>query len=387
VEALCKQILQREGDNWAIWQRLALSLEARSDWNQAETLWRHLTQRFADRPEPYLALASLQRKQGSPEAARAVLQQAERRLGPTPELAASLRVVDDPWAEDNSVPTLQEGAAAPAVAAALQCAQEHLNAGRHAEAEASFEQLVAARPTAVAFHRALAQLRLRRGDNDAVIQQLWPLLRPPLNSQAYLERLELPLLLLQALLQADRWEDVKTLVSALLEQAPRDVRLVFLQARCALEAGHDLEALPLLQRTLELAPAMGAAQLALGELLMRLNDWDAAIASLERAVALQPDSQPAAQLLERARQEEAWLQGEAALARADWPNAERHFRALLDMGDQQRALARLELLASLEPSELSNRQTPARSQSCPASQRLEQFSRRLDRLEAELSQG
>ena len=119
VEALCKQILQREGDNWTIWQRLALSLEARADWNQAETLWRHLTQRFGDRPEPYLALASLQRKHGSPEAARAVLQQAERRLGLTEELAASLQVIDDPWAEDDSVPSLQEGAAGPAVAAAL----------------------------------------------------------------------------------------------------------------------------------------------------------------------------------------------------------------------------------------------------------------------------
>ena len=81
VEALCKQILQRDGENWAIWQRLALSFESRSDWNQAETLWRHLTQRFSQRPEPYLALAALQRQRGAPDAARVVLQQAERRLG------------------------------------------------------------------------------------------------------------------------------------------------------------------------------------------------------------------------------------------------------------------------------------------------------------------
>jgi len=387
VEALCKQILQSEGDNWGIWQRLALSLEARSDWTQAETLWRHLTQRFADRPEPYLALASLQRKRGSPEAARAVLQQAERRLGITDELAASLQVVDDPWAEDDSIPTLQEGAPAHAVAVALQRAQEHLDAGRHAEAEAAFEQLVVARPLAVQFHRALAQLRLRRGDSPAVIDQLLPLLQPPLNKPVLLERMELPMLLLQALAQEERWDQVGTLVPALLEQAPRDARLVFLQARCTLQAGHDLEALPLLRRTLELAPTMAPAQLAMGELQMRLSDWDAAIASLERAVAIQPDSRQAALLLEQARREQLWLKGEAALARADWQSAEQLFRALLELGDEQRALARLNLLASLDAAELGVPPTSASGDPCPASQRLEQFSRRLDRLENQLTLG
>ena len=71
VEGLCKQILQEDSENWGIWQRLALSFESRNDLGQAETLWRHLTQRFAQRPEPYLALAALQRKLGAPDAARA----------------------------------------------------------------------------------------------------------------------------------------------------------------------------------------------------------------------------------------------------------------------------------------------------------------------------
>ena len=61
VEQLCKQALQRDGENWGLWQRLAQSYEARSELAQAETLWRHLTQRFSSRPEPYLALAALQR--------------------------------------------------------------------------------------------------------------------------------------------------------------------------------------------------------------------------------------------------------------------------------------------------------------------------------------
>ena len=78
VERLCKQILQRDGDNWSVWQRLAQAHEARQDLVQAETLWRHLTQRFSNRPEPYLALAALQRKRGTPDAARVVLEEAER---------------------------------------------------------------------------------------------------------------------------------------------------------------------------------------------------------------------------------------------------------------------------------------------------------------------
>ena len=65
VEGLCKQILQQEPEDWGIWQRLALSFESRNDLRQAETLWRHLTQRFSQRPEPYLALAALQRKLGA----------------------------------------------------------------------------------------------------------------------------------------------------------------------------------------------------------------------------------------------------------------------------------------------------------------------------------
>ena len=388
VEGLCKQILQRDGDNWAIWQRLALSLEARSDWSQAETLWRHLTQRFSQRPEPYLALASLQRKRGAPDAARAVLQQAERRVGRSAELEASLKVIDDPWANDNSVPTLDQGAAANAVAAALQKAQEHLNAGRLAEAEAAFEQLVIARPNAVQFHRTLAQLRLRRGDNQAVINQLLPLFRQDQPAVQLLERMELPLLLLQGLANEQRWSEMEPLLAVLLEYSPQDARLVFLQARCALETGRDLEALPLLERTLQLAPNLAPAELALGELQMRLGDWDLAIASLEKAVALQPDSQQAASSLDQARRERLWQQGEHALMRGEWTQAENQFRALLEFGDEKRALARLDLLASLDPKRMG---TPAEFEASGHSSaqalRLQQFSRMLDRLEGLLPEG
>lgn len=388
VEGLCKQILQRDGDNWAIWQRLALSLEARSDWTQAETLWRHLTQRFSQKPEPYLALASLQRKRGAPDAARLVLEQAERKLGQTPELAASLGVIDDPWADSNAVVELSGDAPASAVAAALQKAQAHLEAGRWAEAEASFEQLLIAKPQTVSFHRTLAQLRLRRGDIAQVVAQLLPLYQPCPQLGPLVQQLELPLLLAEALTQLERWGELKTLLAALQPLHPQEARLPYGLAQAALAEGNDLEALPLLQRCLSLQPGFARAELALGLLNMRLGDWQAAIEALSRAVALDPRLEPAATNLERARREQLWMQGETALAQADWSGAEQAYRLLLDRSaGESRALERLELLASLQPQQLLQPQE-ANASAPPlqgAALRLAEFSSSLDRLEAELA--
>jgi hypothetical protein len=91
-------------------------------------------------------------------------------------------------------------------------------------------------------------------------------------------------------------------------------------------------------------------------------------------------------LLVQARREQLWLKGESALAKADWSTAEQHFRALLEFGDQPRALARLELLASLDPRELGLRHPTAAGDLGAAGLRLEQFSRMLDRLENQLPQ-
>ena len=387
VEGLCKQILQRDGENWAIWQRLALSLEARKDWTQAETLWRHLTQRFAQRPEPYLALASLQRQRGAPDAARVVLEQAERRLGTSQDLQESLKLIDDPWAGGDAVVDLGQSASAAAVAAALQKGQDHLENGRLAEAEAVFEQLVLARPTAVQFHRTLAQMRLRRGDRPAVIEQLLPLFQPDLRAEGLLERLELPLLLLDALGQEQRWGDVEALLPLCLSRAPEDPRLLYLQGRCAVEAGRDVEALPLLKRSLQLAPNLAATAQTLADLYLRLGDWDAAISLLEQVVAARPDQADAAAGLDRARRERLWERGERALARSDWQQAEREFRSLMAFGQEPRALARLDLLASLEPSQIRDDSAAGEASLDPAEQRLRQFSVMLNRLEGLLGAG
>jgi len=386
VEGLCKQILQEDSENWGIWQRLALSLESRNDLRQAETLWRHLTQRFAQRPEPYLALAALQRKLGAPDAARAVLQQAERRLGQRSELSQSLRVIDDPWAEQSAVPQLNDGATASDVALVLQQAQGHLAAGRHAEAEACFEQLISARPTALRFQLSLAQLKQRRGDHEAVIEQLLPLFSgSPVNGEL-LQGLQLPMVLLQALLEQQRWSELEQQLGPLLSVAPSDGRLLYLKARCSLERGNDPDALPLLQQALQHSPKLLPALIALGQLLARLGDWDSAIPQLERALAIDPNATEAAEALDRARREQLWQRGETALSRADWASAQRFFRALLEFNGESRALDRLELLASLEPEALGQPELAETGAFGRAGQRLEQFSRMLDRLEAVLQQ-
>jgi len=381
VESLCKQILQRDGDKFDIWQRLASSLEARSDWTQSETLWRHLTQRFSQRSEPYLALAALQRKRGAPDVARLVLEQAEQRLGRLSELESSLKMIDDPWSSTEALVSLNQDAPASAVADAMQRAQVHLEVGHNVEAEAVFEQLIAARPLAFYFQYSLANLKLRRGDFSGVTSQLLHLFQPSLRSPNLLERMELPLILLQALSQQDQWSVIEGLLPLFLNSAPKDARLLFFQARCALEFGRDVEALPILEQTLQLAPSMAVAQQALGELQMRLGEWDLAILSLERAVALQPDLEAAALALDQARRQSLWIKGESALSRVDWPAAERAFRALLEFNGEQRALARLELLASLDPSELESPYQENSLSIDPAQLRLEQFSRMLDRLE------
>ncbi len=386
AESLCKQILQQDNGQWPIWQRLALGLEARNDWSQAETLWRHLTQRFAQRPEPYLALASLQRKRGAPDAARLVLEQAERRLGRISELDASLDVIDDPWSHESALIELGADSPATLIADALQKAQQHLEAGRLAEAEAAFEQLTLARPQSKTFHLTLAQLRWRRGDRRQVIAQLEPLFSLPLQPGPLVKGLELPWLLAQALQADQHWKPLAPLLSELQRLAPGEARILLMQAEVALANNQDLDALPLLRQTLAMEPGMARAELALGQVLFRLGDWAGAIQSLERAIAQSPDLEEAAQALEKARKELLWQRGESALAAADWAGAKRNYGALMARGDEPRALQRLELLASLDPHQLAPEPTSVSIKQPGSALRLAQFSSALDRLEALLNQ-
>ncbi len=396
LEALCRQALQSDPDDWSLWQRLGRSLEERQEWNQAETLWRHLTQRFADRPDPFLALAALQRRQGSPASARIVLEQARQQLGEHPELVRSSSFIDDPWLIDGRSAALTRQSPATEVAATLQMAQEHLDAGRAPEAEAAFRQLVAARPEALPFHRSLATLRRRRGSHDLLIEQLASLFALPLDPLR-LDPPDLAHALVDALLNLERWEAMEPLLAELRRHRPEDSFLVCAHARALLAREADSEALALLRQLVAQRPEDAAALALLAEALTRIGDLAGAIAAYEQALATDPHQLGMASALEEARRSLLWSQGEEALGQARWGEASQAYRHLRDRHpDDPRALARLELLASLQPRQWTGRVAADHAShegsdegsdeplEGPRRRRLAEFSAALDRLEARI---
>jgi tetratricopeptide (TPR) repeat protein len=219
-----------------------------------------------------------------------------------------------------------------------------------------------------------------------LVAQLAPLYQPCPEQGAFVEQLELPLILAEAFRHLERWSELDELLRALQQRHPDDARILLRLAQAALAQGRDLEALPLLQRSLALQPNVAKAELTLGQLQMRLGDWQAAIDALTRAVALDPRLDDAAVQLQQARREQLWTLGEQALVKADWQAATRAFRQLLDASStEQRALERLELLASLEADQLvrsaaKNSVEPLQGDAL----RLAEFAAALDRLEARL---
>lgn len=387
VEQLCKQILQRDGENWGVWQRLALAHEARKDWSQAETLWRHLTQRFSNRPEPYLALAELQRRLGTPDAARAVLEEAERRVGQSEALRRSLGVIDDPWAVGEAVPTLTAEAPAAAVAQALQLAEGHLDQARFAEAEAVLEQILVARPQALKVHLTLARLRQRRRDTQGVIDQLLPLYQPCPEQGPLVETLELPLLLLQTLQQEKRHAEALALIEPLLQRWSSSLSLQHCALELLLARGEAARASQVLQVGLAQHPRDAVLHRLQGQLCLQLADPDSAVQALQQALALDPTDATTAEQLDAARQQQLWQRGEQALRQASWHEAEQAYRQLLERDPHQSdALRRLDLLASLNSDQLGTMNSTIDSSAGSDAQveRLLAFQHNLDRIEAQL---
>lgn len=388
VEQLCKQALQRDGENWGLWQRLAQSYEVRSELAQAETLWRHLTQRFSSRPEPYLALAALQRRRGAPDAARVVLEEAERRVGDSDALRRSLGVIDDPWALGETVPQLASGASVQELGRALQLVQQHLEAGRFAEAEAVLEQILQAKPQAGRIHLSLAQLRQRRGEPELLIAQLEPLLSDPQVADGLQERLPLTLLLVQALLSQQLWLRADRVLAPLAPdpESCGVVALLLARAEVAVGRGDEQAAQQWLERCLALQPAQASAQRLQGVVALRLGDWSSAMASFTRALALEPNNSEIAEMLEKARFEQLWWRAETALKRGAWEAAAESYRQLLESSPGHAgALARLDLLASLGPQALVEAaESGVSTAPDSAATQLDQFRAQLDRFEAQL---
>jgi tetratricopeptide (TPR) repeat protein len=384
VEALCRQGLQDDSDDWSLWHLLGRSLEQRQNWDQAETLWRHLCQRFCERPDPFLALAALQRRKGLPEAARIVLQQAQQQLGPSPDLSRSLGVIDDPWMTPRRRAPLTPQSPAADVAAMLQAANEHLDLGRAPEAEAAFVELIRARPESLPIHRSLAALRHRRGAHALMIEQLTPLLASPMQ-HARLEPPDLLHRLVESLLHLERWAVLEPLLADLRPARPDDSVLACAHARLLLVRGLENEALAVLRQVLVQRSGDAPALALLGETLARLGDGAAAIEAFSQALAVDPHLEGVAAQLEQSRRAHLWSQGETALHQARWAEAAQAFQRLLDRnpGDQQ-ALVRLDLLARLDPANWNPAHGVGNVGADPRSSRLAEFAAVLDRLEARI---
>ena len=384
LERLCNLCLKEDPANWSVWERLARSQESRGALDQAETLWRHLTKRFNQRAEPFVALADLLRRHGTPEAARIVLEQALLQQGPSAVLQASLQVLDDPWINDPSaIPSLDPYSPAQQVAALLDQARAHLLHGRLPEAEASLEQLVNARPQSLQFHLQLAELRWRRGDAAAVIAQLLPSYQPLPESIAAFAQSALPLLLVEALLQQQRPTDAEPILAALRHHHPEDLQVQLLSADLCHSQGLDLQALQLLDAAASNQPLHHGLQRRLGELNQRLGHWSTAIEHFRRAVAIDPRDPGTRAALDFAEREQRWCHAEGALEQGQWSKAVGLYRALLELEPSaERVQQRLRFLQSLSP-EAALVGAPSFTPGS-ATQRLALFAACLDRIEAAL---
>jgi tetratricopeptide (TPR) repeat protein len=384
LERLCNLCLKEDPANWSVWERLARSQESRGALDQAETLWRHLTKRFNQRAEPFVALAALLRRLGTPEAARIVLEQALLQQGPSAALQASLHVLDDPWINDPSaIPSLDPSSPAQQVAALLELVRAHLLHGRLPEAEASLEQLVNARPQSLQFHLQLAELRWRRGDASAVIAQLLPSYQPLPENIAAFAQAALPLLLVEALLQHQRPTDAEPILAALRHHHPEDLQVQLLSADLFYANGLDLQALQLLDAAASNQPLHHGLQRRLGELNQRLGHWTTAIDHFRRAVAIDPRDPGTRASLDLAEREQRWWQAEGALEQGQWSMAGVLYRELFELEPgAERVQQRLRFLQSLSPEAALVGAPPVTPGS--ASQRLALFAACLDRIEAAL---
>ena len=118
------------------------------------------------------------------------------------------------------------------------------------------EQILQAKPLAGKVHLRLAQLRRRRGELEPLITQLQPLLADSQRAAALPERLELSLLLAEALISQQRLGEAHGLLEPLVPdpQLCQVPALLLASAECAIGLGDELSAQPLLERCLQLQP-------------------------------------------------------------------------------------------------------------------------------------
>ncbi len=278
------------------------------------------------------------------------------------------------------------------VARLLMAARGSRQQGDIDAAEAAYEDILQARPHLVSLELELATMRLEHGRLDAAVRQLRQRLSfAQIGSDE--ERLQLEALLLEALLRQERWVEAEPLLRALWSRGQAKPHHLLALARGLEGIGQDDQALAVLGTALEgddLDPeARLELQLELARRLRKLGRLQNAIEAMGLAVLLAPERLPLAMELSEVRAQALTERGEEALAREDWTGARRAFRSLLELRPNDTiAPQRLELLQSLNPACLQPRQPSSELDlddrlhwRQDAAERLDQFSRRLDRLE------
>jgi len=167
------------------------------------------------------------------------------------------------------------------------------------------------------------------------------------------------LLLADIELRRGRYERVVELLGPVLGASPDDKSAAYLLGSALLELDRTAEAQAVLDRLFRDDSAEG--HVLLGILLVKRRDWPAALAEYEKARAANPKLPLVNYLVGEAlmRGREDWA-GAAAALRAELATNPYHFESnlllgtlLLEGGSQQEALAHLERAARLRPGDLS----------------------------------
>ena len=167
------------------------------------------------------------------------------------------------------------------------------------------------------------------------------------------------LLLANIELRRGRFERVVELLSPVVGAAPEDTSAAYILGSALLELDRTGEAQAVLDRLFRDGSAEG--HVLLGTLLAKRRDWPAALAEYEKARAANPKLPLVNYLVGEAlmRGREDWA-GAAAALRAELASNPYHFESnlllgtlLLEGGSQPEALSHLELAARLRPGDLS----------------------------------
>ncbi len=238
----------------------------------------------------------------------------------------------------------------PTIQEALAIAQNHLQAGRFAEAEGIFQEVLAFEPHHAACLHGLGLIAFRRAEFARAVDLIeLALLHQPDDAEAHAH-------LAAALQNHGQPEEAVKHFESSLALRPDDAETHRNLGMTLRALGRLDEAAEHHRHALELRPNDHEAHSALGIVMLNLGKPEEAIASLRRALALRPEEAEAHNnlgvvLMDQGKVEEAIARYEQALAlRPDYADAHLNYGAALSQqGRIDEAVARFQLVLALKP--------------------------------------